>query len=476
MLKKLQKKLLLKIIMWSLVATFVIWGAGSAVTSKKGSAGSIFGRKISLQEYNRSYHAILTRAQLIYGDNLSKFEKFLNLGQQAWDRLILLHEARRKFRRPSDKEAAERIANMQVFQRNGVFNPKLYTYIIKDIFHSTPHDFEESVKDDLILEKLTDSITGEVEALDDEVLKGYKEKNELTDASFFLIRTDDYKKDISVDDEEIRFYYEGNKEDYKSPISANVNYIKIGFAAEEKEDARFTAEELLRYTRQHDSLKATAGEYQVELKETGPFSMDSTIPEIGLSYPFKAAAFGLKKDEISDIVETPEAFYIMHLLSKRLPEILPFEEAKGQIRDALITEKAEEKAVVAASELHLLIQKEGTTRPLEDIAGELKKTLHLAKDVTRKGYIKDVGISESFTDALFSLGLDDISEPVEIPTGLAIIRRDSIRPIDEEKFEEEKEEFRKELLDRKRSEQFSEWFATVKDAANLKDGISTLSQ
>ena len=52
--------------------------------------------------------------------------------------------------------------------------------------------------------------------------------------------------------------------------------------------------------------------------------------------------------------------------------------------------------------------------------------------------------------------------------GYCIIRLDELKPIDEEKFEEGKEEFKEELLERKKRRAFQDWLAVVKEKAALK--------
>ena len=162
MLKLLRKKKLMKIIMWSLVIVFALWGAGSVATIKKASAGKIFNKNISIQQYNRSYLAVLNRAKMIYGDKLPKLEKFLNLKNQAWDRLILEYAAKKKHIRASNQEVISQIASYPFLQKSGIFDERLYNYIIANVFQTTLRDFEETVRIDIIINKLISSMAGDI--------------------------------------------------------------------------------------------------------------------------------------------------------------------------------------------------------------------------------------------------------------------------------------------------------------------------
>ncbi|MDP8293109.1 MAG: SurA N-terminal domain-containing protein, partial [Candidatus Orphnella occulta] len=104
MLKSLRNKKLMQVIMWGLVVIFAAWGMGSMATSRKSIAGTIFNKNISAQEYSKSYNAVLNRAKLMYGDKLPKLEKLLDLKNQAWDRLILLAEGKKKRLKATNKE------------------------------------------------------------------------------------------------------------------------------------------------------------------------------------------------------------------------------------------------------------------------------------------------------------------------------------------------------------------------------------
>ena len=98
MLRLLRRKKTMKRLLWGLaliiIPAFVFWGAGGAIRSKREStyAGKIFGRKVSFDQYAKSWHAVKNQAIMMYGSRLEEVIEKLNLGQQAWERLILLKE------------------------------------------------------------------------------------------------------------------------------------------------------------------------------------------------------------------------------------------------------------------------------------------------------------------------------------------------------------------------------------------------
>ncbi len=471
MLKALRNKRLMKIIMWALVVIFAAWGMGSVATSRKYSAGTIFSKKISIQKYNNSYHSVLNRAKMMYGDKLPKMEKFLDLKNQAWNRLILLYAGGKKHIKATDKEVVEKIAGFPFFQQNNQFDTRLYNYIVANVFQSSARDFEESVRGDIIIEKLMSSVTEGLAITDSEIEDAYRAENEFADISFILIAPNSYKQQVSVKEDEIRSLYNSRKNKFLKPAAVNVNYLKIPFG-DDKEEARFTADEISYEIKKKKSLKNVAVEYELEVKETGDFSMNSAIPGIGLSYPFALAALQLKDNQVSDSVEAGDSFYIMQLKSKTPPAPLSYDEARKGAKGMLVSEKTASMAKFRAEE----ILSEIDTRPcsLEDIIEESDYKLRTAKQITRESYIKEIGPSKEFSRVAFSLNVGNTGGPAKTEKGYAIIRLDLLVPIDKAKFLEDKKALSKKLIDEKKRKSFQNWFNQYKKKAGLQDRLGAL--
>ena len=469
MLKVLRNKKLMKIIMWSLVVVFALWGAGSVATIKKASAGKIFNKNISIQQYNRSYLAVLNRAKMVYGDKLPKLEKFLNLQSQAWDRLILQYAAKKRRIKASNQEVVSQIASYPFLQRNGVFDERLYNYIIANVFQTSLRDFEETVRIDIIIDKLISSVAGDITVSDEDIESAYRFENEKADISYVVIDANNYKDSVTVGDSEIYEFYEKNKNNFMSPAMVDTKYIRIPFN-EDKEDARFTIDEILVYIKNKKTLSDASKEFGVDIKETGAFSVNSKIPEIGLSYPFVLAALRLEEGQVSDVVEISDAFCIIELKEKIPPKPETFEETKEKAKQLLLSEKALSLAKVHAEDFSkTLIDK---SLNLEELSSTIGFDVLSSKDVTRKSYIEAVGPSETFAEEAFNLNIGDVSSPLKTQKGYALIRLDNIKPIDEETFQNQKSDFSKTLLDKRKQEKFQEWFIELKKKANLKDNIS----
>lgn len=89
----------------------------------------------------------------------------------------------------------------------------------------------------------------------------------------------------------------------------------------------------------------------LEVKETPLFKQDTYIEEIGISKGFSDSAFGSKEKEISEVIETKKAFYILKVIKFVEIDRGKFEEEHDQFRDKLLTRKKEETFIIFLQEL-----------------------------------------------------------------------------------------------------------------------------
>ncbi|MBN2144297.1 MAG: SurA N-terminal domain-containing protein, partial [Candidatus Aureabacteria bacterium] len=97
----------MKKIFWALlfliIPPFCFFGNFS-MGSREKVVGEMYGKPVKENQFQRAYNAVSLEALLRYGENYHKFLKFLNLDQQAWDRMILLKKAKDMDIEVSDSE------------------------------------------------------------------------------------------------------------------------------------------------------------------------------------------------------------------------------------------------------------------------------------------------------------------------------------------------------------------------------------
>jgi len=514
-----------KTIMWLIaifiVPAFVIWNIGSAVRSRRsGFAGKLFDKKITWKEFLTEKRAAYNDAWLRYGDNV---DPKLNLDEQAWTRLIILHEAKKDKIKVSNKELLEHIKALPLFQHSKL-TPQIYAMIIARAFQQSPAEFEKGARHSIIIQKYVDKLVSDLKVTDEEIKNAYKNDNEQASISYILVESKNFLDSVTTDDQEaIKSYYENNKQDFKKQEQVDVEYIEIKlesfkdkieitdeniknyydenkgqFKREKKEGQKKTdieykslkevtdsikdilaekemanrasdlARQIMSKLYGDDDLSAAANEFGLEAKSTGPFSMFEQIPNVGLSFPFLKAAFSLEVGEISEIIKTPTAYYILKPVKKIPPYVPAYENIKDEVKEAYKVAQSEkiafEKAKQIRSQLLTLIKDKQL-----DFKAAAKKLGFEAQDaagVTRNGYIKEIGFAENLPTSVFNLKPKQISEPLKTPQGYCLAELKEIIPIDQEKFAKEKDDYENRVLTKKRDKFLNDWFEKIKIEAN----------
>lgn len=487
MLKFLRKKENAKKVLWALaiiiVPLFVLWGSVSPMRGikKENYAGKIFGKKVSYEEFNDCLQAVKTQAIIQFGDNFYKVQRFLNLESETWDRLILLYEVHKHKITATNKEVIEAIKKYPFFQGEGKFDPRMYQEVLMYSLHIAPRDFEEEIRQNLCFAKLFEEITKNVSLEDKELLDEYKKANEKVRLSFFLFTPAEFAKEVSIEAPEIKDYFESHKDNFKKPPSVNVEYLGEDFTAgnSSQEKSKILEKTNLIYSelKKGADFEKAGKDFSIQVKETGLFSRQGPITDIGWSNEFLEASFSLKQNEISQPLTTSKGVYILKLKEKKDSYIPGLREAEKDVRKILIAKKSLELAEAKAKETLEKINKifKGSKKidfvKLSKILGlEIKNT-----SLFKYGeYIPAIGVAKEFRDAAFALKNKEskISDIVSLPQGFCILKLEEYQGIDEKKFASEKEGFKTGLLDKKKKDFFNNYFEELKKQASLHDNIS----
>src|SRR5580698_3920198 len=147
MLEVLRKKGVNKTILWIIaiiiILSFGVFGTAYRLDNTVNSAGTMYGRNVSIKDFQEAYLDARDQAIRLYGDEFFKNGNRLDLEQEAWDRLILLKEAQKRDIQASDQEVVADIASIPFFQRSGQFDQTLYEDIVQnpEVFDRSTPDF-----------------------------------------------------------------------------------------------------------------------------------------------------------------------------------------------------------------------------------------------------------------------------------------------------------------------------------------------
>lgn len=141
-----------KIIVWSVIIAFVLWGGyslGVSLSQSGKNAGEIFGKGVSFTDFDRFY-----RASQIFSFNGKSVQDPELLKQQTWQSIIYSREAKRLNVPVSDQEVHNEIARLLKTQGIENATPELYKAWLSRTLREAPKDFEEQIRELLRIQKL----------------------------------------------------------------------------------------------------------------------------------------------------------------------------------------------------------------------------------------------------------------------------------------------------------------------------------
>ncbi len=456
MLKVFRKKHISKTI-WIILAililpAFVFWGFGSYMRGRREEsyAGKIGKRAVSLLEYRDAYLAVKNLAIIQLGipeEKLDEVGSYIDLNSQAWERLVLLDEAKREHLRVTDKEVVAQIESYPFFQRNGVFNEGIYNQILQYVLRTKPRNFEEQTRQNLMIRKLYENATSGIKLTDKEIKDEYRKNSEELTLEYIGASPAEFAKAVNPADEELKAYFTANQLKFKQPLSFSIEYVT--FSGEGKTDFSLqeSINDALMRLRRNMSLEQIAKELKLPFRDSGFFPENGPIPGIGWAQELLAALPKAKPGQIMRPVRLDKSFYLVRLKERKEPYIPKFEESKDKVKEEFIKEKSRETAKAKLSEC----LKSANPKDLEASARACGLNFGVTGSIKYDGYIEGIGT----TDTMWSAGKDlkdgELSDIIELPSGFYAVKVKSRIPMDEKKFEAEKNDFTAALLSRKKS-------------------------
>jgi len=272
-----------------------------------------------------------------------------------------------------------------------------------------------------------------------------------SDEGFHIVKVED------VEEERVK-----GLEEVKEKIRNELSRAKSRQLAEEEAQEAFFA------IFETKDLEIYATQQGKPLKTTGLFSKDERVKEVGGNLDFNRQAFSLQEGEVSSPLEIGGKDYLMKVVKREIPRIPELEEVKEKVREKLLEEKATEKAKSAAEGL-LQEVKAGTSLAGSATAGGLKmeETGFFKRG---SGYVPKVGPTEALGTEVLSLSPDSplVDKVMSYGRVFFVMELKEEEKIGMEKFESEKEEYRRKLYAEKRSRLLQQWLDGLRKKSNIK--------
>ena len=443
-----------------------------------------------------------------YGQWLNQMLNKINLQSAAIQFILLENEAKRFGFVTSSQEVKQWLQYFPLFQIGGQFNFVTYENLVKNLFRSWPAQFEKSITRILTVRKLENFIMDSVLVSNTETFQAYKEKNEK--AIVYYIRIDDsffLSKVTEITPEELDKYYQQHREEFQEPEKIKVTYLvfdpallkkEIDIGPKEVED--YYQDNKDNFKKEDDNLKkleevreeiilelkndkAAAQAYDLALdasinltekrrgdlvtlaKENAWTVADSNfvaktefIPELGWAPQLMTTVWDMETDTISEPLRISNKWVIVSPQAKQpqhIPELATItDKVKAKVKKEKAAALAKKEALELNTKLKDLMQNK---TPFTIAAKSLGLKVVKIKPFTIKGTIPKIGKADDLAKTAFTMPPQSIAGPIAIPGGYAILSLRRIQPIDQAKWEKEKNQFKQSYLEEKKRRVLKEW-------------------
>ena len=333
-------------------AGFVGWGSYD-YGSKGGAVAVVGDREISVSEYQREYSSLYDQYARIFGEQFNQeMADKLQLKDAAYKLIIqknlILSFADELGLDVTNEEIVKQLVGIPGFIKDGKFDKDTYIKVLNQN-RTNPTEFEETLKRDLLLQKV------------ESIFKIEASKSELESLNKLLFSQDDISikilnsKDliVNINEEDIKKYWESNKQNYKSEPAVELEIQEVPLVSEtftdeeiaenyskfridyKKEDGKIKsleeAKEVIILALNEKATKKVALKKYLKLKKgEDTFESKATIYQSKLSYGSEnntKVSNSIPGDILKPFL-VDNKYVIVKVVNKITPKVLTYEKAK----------------------------------------------------------------------------------------------------------------------------------------------------
>ncbi|HID96729.1 MAG TPA: hypothetical protein EYP57_00830 [Thermodesulfobacteriaceae bacterium] len=456
---------MIKFILGAIVIVFVFWGIGSFRSERLDVIAKVNGEKILVESYRQAYGQAVERYRQMFGGKIpEQLLEQMNIKKQVLNALIddvlIRQHAEEIGIRVIDQEVQRFVMNIPAFKENGVFNRTRYERALTGA-RLTPPGFEESVRQQILREKLQTIMVAGLAVTDEEIRAHYAFENEEVNFSYLVIDApgcreevnatgekltawydshkeryltepqirlryllfspDDYESSVNATDADVQAYYQSHPDEFKSDEQRRARHILLKLPQDANEtkaaEVRNRADEVYKRLEQGEDFERLAREIS-EDKGSAPKGGDLGFFGRGdMVRPFEKTVFELKVGETSRPVRTQFGWHVIRLEDIREAAVKPLAEVREAIVKTVKARKAEKAARQKADEAYDEIIQLGSLEAFEESSGLKLQETGL---FTRKKPPALLGTGREIIDTLFSLEAGELTSLLHIPQGFLV--------------------------------------------------------
>jgi peptidyl-prolyl cis-trans isomerase D len=218
---------------------------------------------------------------------------------------------------------------------------------------------------------------------------------ESASVEYVVLDLDSVKKSITLNEADLKAYYDQNAARLSGKEERRASHILINapkdMPAAERQKARERATALAAQVRKSPDTFADVARKNSQDIGSAPNGGDLDFFGRGaMVKPFEDAAFGMKKGDVSEPVESDFGFHIIKLTDIKAPKQKSFEELRVSIESDLRNQQAQRKFAEVAEAFTNGVYEQSDN--LKGIADKLKLEVKTASNVTRKASPSQTGV------------------------------------------------------------------------------------
>jgi peptidyl-prolyl cis-trans isomerase D len=463
-------------IAWAIVilisVPFALWGIQEYLgVGAEPMVATVNGNEITERDLDRRARDFRENLRVTLGsayrpDLISEEDLRAQVRERMIDERVLLDAARAWGMRAGDDLVRRFIQSIPGFQQDGGFNQGVYDAVLRNRGMSPPM-FEESVRQDLILNQVREAVRGSGFVTERELAEAARLEYQRRGIAYVLIPAEPYEAEVAVSDEALEAYYREHADQFMVPEQVSVQYLLLDLG-KLAEQVPVDAQRLEQYFQQHAvefrvpeqrhvrhilvafpagadeaaEAKALAEAQALHQRLTDGEDFAAVAREASadpgsaqnggdlgwiepgmMVAPFEEAAFGLAQGELSEPVRSQFGFHLIEVTEVRAGDEGDFASVRDKVEASFRRTEAEHTFYDFAERLaDLAFENPGSLAPAAETLGlELQTTGLFSRDAPPAALQDPKAINAAFSAEVLERGNN--SELLELDPSRALVLR-----------------------------------------------------